>query len=125
MNTVFIFNAILLFICIKIIKWLANYIYQIWIYSHINGPRILPFLGNFLRLNKPKSGKKLAAFINYSIFMYLEILIEYQKIVKEYGNGPFLRIWTGTLPIVLFHKADELEVNLFFKFTLLSIQLYF
>jgi hypothetical protein len=114
MNTVFIFNAILLFICIKIIKWLANYIYQIWVYSHINGPRIFPFLGNFLRLNKPKS-----------IFIFLEILIEYQKIVKEYGKGPFLRIWTGTLPIVLFHKADELEVNLFFKFTLLSIQLYF
>ena len=56
MNTLFIFNAILLFICIRVIKWLANYIYQIWTYSYINGPPILPFIGNFLRLNKSKSG---------------------------------------------------------------------
>ena len=41
---------------LKIFKWLSNYIYQVWIYSHINGPPIVPFFGNFLSLNSSKSG---------------------------------------------------------------------
>ena len=58
MNYYFILNAVLLFVCIKLIKWVFKYTYQVWVYSHFNGPPILPFLGNFLRLNnKSKTGK--------------------------------------------------------------------
>jgi hypothetical protein len=47
------------------------------------------------------------------------------KIIEEHGNGKFLRLWIGTLPVVLFHKSDELEVKHHFFQQNLALALVF
>ena len=51
---------------LKLLKWLFTYIYQVWVYNHINGPPIIPFFGNFLSLNSSKSG--LDSVLNFKYF---------------------------------------------------------
>ena len=50
-------NALIIIISIRVFKWLFDYSYKVWVYSYVNGPPIVPFLGNYLSLNSSKSGK--------------------------------------------------------------------
>ena len=58
-----------------------------------------------------KKNFNLRVFLEQIFFLSLVVFFEYMNIIQEHGNGKFLRLWIGTLPVVLFHKPDELEVK--------------
>ena len=51
------FAMILVIIVIKIIHWLMDYSYRVWVYSHVPGPLNIPFVGNVFLFLGEHSGR--------------------------------------------------------------------
>ena len=81
---------------VKIVKWLIKYVSDVRKVNKINGPAMLPIIGNTHHLDT-KDG----------------LLFDQAKISANYRDKPFYRVWLGTKPLIMFHKADELEVLAF------------
>lgn len=41
---------------LKVLRWLIEYIYRLWMFSYIPGPITKPFIGDAFRFCKVKSG---------------------------------------------------------------------
>jgi hypothetical protein len=51
-----LYELVLLVIAAKVLQWVLNYSYRVWVYSNVPGPFNFPLFGNALQLLGEKSG---------------------------------------------------------------------
>lgn len=97
----------------KIVPWLYKYLYSLYTYSQIPGPRNIPFLGSIIKqLSDRSSIMTLLYFLNTKVLFiffkeYAKTLIE---ISNEHANEPFFKQWSGPCAFLIFHKFDNLDI---------------
>ena len=90
-SSILIFSV---YLAVKFIEWLLEYIKNLRTYHDIKGWPIIPVIGN---LDKVKNNG----------VDFLKIAVEMSL---DFHKEAFFRIYRGWEPVIIFHKADYLDV---------------
>jgi hypothetical protein len=90
-----VFYAILVLIAAKFVEWLIEYLHNFKTYYKIKRWPTLPLIGN-LHLIK-NNGR--------------DFLCQVSEMAKQWQDEPFYSLWRGWKPVVVIHKAENLDVS--------------
>ncbi len=94
-----IINLIFLFLIVRLltllVKWLVNYLLNIKNYWTVKGWPSIPIVGN------------LHQFKNNGV----DMLKAFKSMAEEFKDVNFFKFFRGWVPIIIFHKAENLDVT--------------
>ena len=88
--------AITTYLTVLLIEWFINYVRNTIRYYNIKGYPVLPIIGNLHQM-----GTNGETFLKDSV-----------RMTSKFKDEPFLRMYRAWSPIIIFHKAEHVDVNI-------------